>query len=181
MSLLPTLIPSPERERWLNDHVPYRIKMLQGLDAFVATDGRRGPLEPVFPSIFESALIACRWFGNFLGLCVSKKGVLCSIEKRRHSGDVFSIDLGGKLVDPNSLTNGDAALLRRVLLGANVATAHATREGIHTDPVTWDDVRSAAPLLIRQIKSHLYDVLGLQVPEWKRPDDSTTPILRQTL
>lgn len=118
MSLLPKFIPSPERERWFNEHVPYRIKMLRGLDAFVATDGRTGPLEPVFPSMFESALIACRWSGNFLGLCVSKKGVLCSIEKRHHSGDVFSIDLGGTLVDPDSLTKSDAALLRRVLLGA---------------------------------------------------------------
>jgi len=168
MSLLPNFIPSPERERWLNEHVPYRIKMLRGLDAFVETDGRTGPLEPVFPSMFESALIACRWSGNFLGLCVSKKGVLCSIEKRHHTGDVFSIDLGGTLVDPNSLTKSHTTLLRRVLLGANVATAHPTREGIHPDPVTWDDVRLAAPFLIRQIKVHLYVVLGLQVPEWKR-------------
>jgi len=177
MYLLPTLIPSPERERWLNEHVPYRIKMLQGLDAFVATDGRRGPLEPVFPSIFESAVIACRWSGNFLGLRESN-GVLCPITKRHaRGGDVFSIDLGGALVDPNSVTNSNAALLGCVLLGANVATAHATREGIHPEPVTWDDVRSAAPLLIRQIKLHLYDVLGIRVPEWKRPNDSTAQIL----
>jgi len=33
----------------------------------------------------------------------------------------------------------------------------------------WDDVRSATPLLIRQVKFHLYDVLGIQMPEWKRP------------
>src|SRR5690348_16055436 len=100
MSLLSDSIRSPERERWLNEHVPYRIKMLRGLDTFVATDGKTGPLELVFPSIFESALMACRWSGNFLGLRVSKKGVLCSIEERLHSEDVFSIDLGGKLVDP---------------------------------------------------------------------------------
>jgi len=168
MPLLPEPIPSPERDRWLNDHVPYRIKMLGGLDTFVTTGGRKGPLEPVFPSIFESALIACRWSGNFLGLRVSKEGVLCPV-KKRHSrgGDVFCIDLGGTLVDPNSLSKSDAALLTSVLLGADVATAHATREGIH--PMTWADVRLAAPFLIRQIEVHLYDVLGLQVPEWKRP------------
>jgi hypothetical protein len=166
MSFLPNFIPSPERERWLNEHVPYRIKMLDGLDAFVATGGRRGPLEPVFPSIFESALIACRWSGNFLGLRESK-GVLCPIKKRHaRGGDVFSVDLGGTLVDPNSLTKSDAALLGCVLLGANVATAHPTKEGIH--PMTWDDIRLAAPFLILQIKLHLYDVLGLLVPEWKR-------------
>jgi hypothetical protein len=165
MSLLPNVIPSPERERWLNEHVPYRIKMLDGLKDFVATGGRSGPLEPVFPSIFESALIACRWSGNFLGLCVSKD-VLCPIKKRPRDGDVFSIDLGGTLVDPNSLSKSEAALLRCVLLGANVATAHPTKEGIH--PMIWDDVRLAAPLLILQIKLHLYDVLGLRVPEWKR-------------
>ena len=166
MSFLPNFIPSPERERWLNEHVPYRIKMLEGLDAFVATSGRTGPLEPVFPSIFESALIACRWSGNFLGLR-EFKGVLCSIKKRHaRGGDVFSVDLGGTFVDPYSLIKSDAALLGRVLLGANLATAHPTKEGIH--PMTWDDVRFAAPFLILQIKLHLYDVLDLRVPEWKR-------------
>ena len=150
--------------------------MLQGLDAFVTTGGRRGPLEPVFPSIFESALIACRWSGNFLGLGVSPKGVLRPIKGRHpRGGDVFSIDLGGTLVDPNSLAKLEAALLECVLLGANVATAHATKEGIH--PMSWADVRLAAPLLIRQIKLHLYDVLGIRVPEWKRPNDSTAQIL----
>jgi len=59
-------------------------------------------------------------------------------------------------------------LLRCVLLGANVATAHATKEGIHKWDDPWDDVRSVAPFLTRQIKLHLYEVLGLPVPEWKR-------------
>ena len=142
--------------------------MLNGLDAFVTTGGRNGPLEPVFPSIFESALIACRWSGNFLGLCASADRVLLPIKKRHWSGtDVFTIDLGGALVDPNSLANSDSAQLVRVLLGANVATAHPTKNPI--DPVTWADVRWAAPFLKRQIESHLYEVLGLGVPEWKRP------------
>jgi len=68
MSFPPIMIQTPEREQWLNQHVPYRIKMLQGPQDFIATGGRRGPLEPAFPSIFESAVIACRWSGNFLGL-----------------------------------------------------------------------------------------------------------------
>ena len=63
-----------------------------------------GPLEPVFPSIFDSALIASKWSGNFLGLRVSKR-VRWPIKKRDdRGGDVFSIDLGGTLVDPNSLS-----------------------------------------------------------------------------
>ena len=168
MSFPPIVVPSPERERWLNQHVPYRMKMLDGLRAFVENGGRNGPLEAVFPSIFEGALIACRWSGNFLGLRVSRDGALCPVNRRhRRGGDVFSIDLGGTPVDPNSLNKSEAALLRCVLLGADVATAHATREGIHT--MGWADVRSTAPLLIGQIKLHLYDVLSLPVPEWKRP------------
>src|SRR5579864_5785445 len=121
MSFPPIIIPLPERKRWLNEHVPYRIKMLQGLDAFVVAGAQRGPLEIVFPSIFESALIACRWSGNFLGLSVSPEGVLRRTKKRHaRGGDVFSIDLGGTLVDPDSLTKSEAALLGCVLLGANV-------------------------------------------------------------
>jgi hypothetical protein len=148
--------------------------MLQGLDAWVATGGRKSPLEPVFPSIFESALIACRWSGNFLGLGANRKGVLHAIKKRHAGGgDVFSIDLGGRLVDPNALAKPDAELLGRVILGANVATAHPTREGIHliwsgSGSAAWDDVRSAAPFLVSKIKLHLYDVLGIPVPLWKR-------------
>src|SRR5690349_13543080 len=167
MSFPPIIIDPPERDKWLTEHVPYRIKMLQGLDAFVKTRGRTGPLEPVFPSIFEGALIACRWSGNFLGL-ESPQGVLRPT-KRRYPTDVFSIDLGGTLVDlndPNSLTKSDKVLFGCVLRGADVATAHPTREGIHL--MTWDDVWLAAPLLIQRIKLHLYDVLDIPLPEWKR-------------
>jgi len=128
MSFSPKLIPPEESKRWLYEHVPYRIKMLQGQEAFVVTGGRSGPLERVFPSIFESALIACRWSGNFLGLRASHKGALVPIEERPKDTDVFSIDLGGTLVDPESLSDSDAVLLGCVLLGANVATAHPTRE-----------------------------------------------------
>lgn len=183
MSLTSVIIPSPERDRCLNEHVPYRIKMLQGLDVWVTTGRRNSPLEPVFPSIFESAVIACRWSGNFLGLCATRKGVLHAIEKRHaRCGDVFSIDLGGTLVDPNSLAKSDAELLGRVCLGANVATAHPTREGIHpiwsgSGSAAWDDVRSAAPLLVSQIKLHLYDVLSIPVPEWKRPLGPRSPVI----
>jgi hypothetical protein len=167
MSISPNIIPSPECERWLTQHVPYRIKMLQGPDAFVSSRGRRGKLEPVFPSIFESALISCRWSGNFLGLGLTK-GVLAPA-KRSYPTDVFSIDLGGTLVDPSSLTAKEKVLLECVLRGANVATAHPTREGIHPWNDPWGDVRKAAPLLIQQIKLHLYDVLGMRAPAWKRP------------
>ena len=104
--------------------------MLQGLDAWVAAGGRNGPLEPVFPSIFESAVITCRWSGNILGLTVRKRVLQAIRERHAGGGDVLSIDLGGTLVDPNLLAKSDAELLTRVFLGANVATAHPTREGI---------------------------------------------------
>ena len=112
MSLQPIIIPSPERDRCLNEHIPYRIRMLRGLDAWVATGRRSSPLEPVFPSIFESALIACRWSGNFLGLRASPKGALVPIQKRPKDTDVFSIDLGGTRVDLSSLGKSDAEIGR---------------------------------------------------------------------
>ena len=109
-----------------------------------------------------------------MGMYVTRKGVLHAIEKRQaRDGEIFSIDLGGTLTDPNSLAKSDAEVLGRVFLGANVATAHPTREGRHpvwsgSGSAAWDDVRSAAPLLVSQFKLHLYDVLGIPVPEWKR-------------
>lgn len=166
-SLKPLNLSDLEQGRWLNEHVPYRIKMLDGLQDFVTTGGRNGPLEPAFPSIFEGALIACRWTGNFLGLYVNRNGVLCTARERPHDGDVFSTDLGGKLVDVRLLTDEQRKVLATVLRGADIATAHPTRENIHA--MTWADVRKASPLLVEQLRLNLYDELKLPLPQWKRP------------
>src|ERR1700722_16228685 len=125
MSIQIIAIPSAERDRCLNRHIPYRIAMLDGPDLWVRTGGRNSPLEPVFPSIFESALITCRWTGNFLGLTAYPDHPRAvAMGKRPKPTDIFSIDLGGTLVELDSLSKSESELLARVLVGADVATAH---------------------------------------------------------
>ena len=165
MRLQPIMISSQERERWLNAHVPYRIQILRGLTIYNEQRGPNGPLLPVFPGIFESTLLAFRWAANFLGLYLDKTGSLRQAEKRKYPTDVFVFDLGGTLIDPAKLSPEERALLISVVEGADKASAHATIEGAHS--MTWKQVNPAAALMIRKIKTHLYDVLGMQVPEWK--------------
>jgi hypothetical protein len=164
MSLKPVLIPSPERERWLDVHLPYRIRILCGLKIYKEQGGPKGPLLSVFPGIFESTLSTCRWASNFLGLYPWGNS-LKQTAKRNFASDVFAVDLGGTLVDPAALSINEYALLFSVLKGANVASAHPVREGQHS--MKWQDVDPAASLLIQKIETHVYGVLKLIVPTWK--------------
>jgi hypothetical protein len=165
LPLKPINITRAERERWLNDHVPYRIEMLNGIHFYKTHHGIDGPLKPVWPSIFESTLIACRWMTSFLGLYLSGT-ILRQIPDRHKPTDIHVVDVGGTLIDPAELSSSDCELLGLVFRGASVATAHPTREKIHT--MTYKDVNPAAQILILKVKEHLYDVLRLPVPALKR-------------
>jgi hypothetical protein len=138
MPLQPIIISSPEREKWLNEHVPYRIKALQALNVFVASGGRLGPLEPVFPNLFEGTVIACRWTASFLGLYVDRQGILKQVADEKKRTGLLAVHLGGSLIDPCILSEDERKLLTTVVKGASIATAHPTKEGIHA--MTWDDV-----------------------------------------
>lgn len=165
MALTAITIPSPEREQWLDRHLPYRIQILRGLALYDAHGGPNGPWMPVFPGIFEASLVACRWSASFLGLCLAKSGSLQQVTKRPKVTDVFSVDVGGALVDPTVLPAAESTLLALVFKGANVASAHPVREGAHA--MTPAEVPKASVLLIRLIETHVYDRLGLAYPEWK--------------
>jgi hypothetical protein len=163
MPLRPIIIRSPERERWLDAHLPYRIEILRGLDIYNSNGGPGGRLRPVFPSIFEAALIACRWSACFLGLRLDKAS-LRQATKRQKPNDVFAADLGGTLIDPAALPRDQRVLLISVLKGANVASAHPAREGAHS--MVPEDVDAASALMIVKLRTHVYDVLGLRLPRW---------------
>lgn len=165
MSFVATPIPSPERERWLENHVPYRIQILRGLAIYKQNHGPEGLMRPVFPCIFEASLMACRWAAAFLGLRFNGKDLERVQGKRQHTDDVFVVDLGGTLIDPAVLPLMDRNLLATVFRGADKASAHPVREGQHS--MTVQDVVGAAPLLISKINVHLYGPLGLQIPEWR--------------
>jgi len=163
MPLQRIVLPSPEREKWVTKHVPYRIRILRGLAIYNAQGGKNGALQPVFPSIFEASLIICRWTANFLGLCLDEKRSLQQATRRKHATDIFVIDVGGALVDPAALSDAERMLLTSVLDGANVASAHPTREG--RGSMDWRDVEPASALLIEKLKTNLYDVLGMDFPK----------------
>ena len=68
MPLVKKAMSSEQQRRWLECHLPYRIKILRGLDYYDQHNGPRNPiLTPLHPSIFEATLLVCRWTANFLG------------------------------------------------------------------------------------------------------------------
>lgn len=165
MGIQPRLIQSPERERWLRNHIPYRVHILRGLDIYNARGAINGPLRPAQPSLFEAALVTCRWIASFMGVSLDKSGNLRQTLSRPKKDDVFSIDLGARLLDPSLLPPAEEALLAAVLKGANVASAHAVLEGAHN--MNDAQVAPAAALLVTQVKLCVYDYLGMPMPHWE--------------
>lgn len=104
------------------------------------------------------------WSASFLGLYLDR-GSLQQATRRQKRTDVFALDMGGSLIDPASLPHNQRVLLIAVFKGANVASAHPVREGAHS--MNPRQVDAAAALMILKIKTHLYDVPSLPVPEWK--------------
>lgn len=164
--LVPELISSPEREHWLKRHVPYRIRALNGLQIYKDSPESSKAYHSLLPALFEGCLICCRWSASFLGLIVEKR-LLKKADTRPRPSDVFCIDLGGTLIDPATLLPAEQDLLLKVFVTAHVGTAHPVRErpALGTAQETIDYVSTAASILIREIKIHLYDVLREPAPK----------------
>src|SRR4029453_10606306 len=101
-----------ETDEWLNEHIPYRIRALEGLEVYNQNGAVDGPLWIVFPSIFQSVLMQCRLFLDFLGARV-QDGRLVSTGSER-STDVWIDDFRGDAIDVAILTSDERQLLERV-------------------------------------------------------------------
>jgi hypothetical protein len=138
---------------------------MRGLEIYQHA-GRNALPKSLVVSIFEGSLICCRWSASFLGLQFNETS-LGAIKNPPKSNDVFSIDLGGTLLDATvALNEEERKLLQRTLHTANVGTAHPVRErpDLETADETIQHVSQTALILVREIKVHLYDALNLRFP-----------------
>jgi hypothetical protein len=99
---------------------------------------------------------------GFLGVRVAGSSLVPVQEHERKSDDVFSIDLGGNLLDPSSLIPADRDLLVTVYIGSNKASAHPVKEGAHQ--MNDLDVQPASSILVKEVRDKLYAAQSLTAP-----------------
>ncbi len=144
-------------------HLKYRITMLQSYKDRRAADAK----VPYQDSIcgFESALVACRLFMQFLGLSISHNPNLQLIENPTYfnsggkSDEVKVTDLGGSFVSiASDFTPTEADLLARTYHAASKATAHLTAGSNHGFKP--EELSQSVDLVTKLLQKRLYGPVG---------------------
>jgi hypothetical protein len=117
---------------------------------------------------FESALIVCRVFMEFLGLSAkhTANGPVL-VEKPYYQSfdgvttdEVKVIDLGGTYATLSSVTASESEILAAVYYMAHKATAHFTFGAMHMrDPAM---LHRCIPIVDRLLHKHLFDKIGIR-------------------
>lgn len=128
---------NPEQiEKFVLDHLPYRIKILDN----VVNYRNKNNKDPFWPSIYESAQITCRMFIQFFGLRVEGKDNPKLIQYKepykkmyyskdgKNSYEVKIKDLGIDFIQLNELSDEERNVLAHAYESGSIATAHLTFE-----------------------------------------------------
>jgi hypothetical protein len=168
-----------EIDEFFRRHIPYRLGLLRSWTERVRLYEKRplrvvyfgfsvndqlirnlGNYGDVLDCSFESALLSCRMFMEFLGLKASsgKMPSLVASTDYTWEDDVKVVDLGGTFVAPNSLGRGEADMLVRSYVGAGKATAHLTCGSGHG--FNGDSLHEVSDIILCLINEHLYRATG---------------------
>lgn len=196
-------IEGEELNEWFEKHLPYRLDALTahtryfhyGSHYFSKVDAQA--LSDIQICTIEMGILSCRKFMEFLGLKVSyinsnkqlKENIKYyeASENKSVSYEVKIKDLGGKFVKLNTLSNEQIDLLTKIYVMAHRTTAHTTTGS--NDQGDTDYFHQAVMLVEHLVKTHLYDVVGREMPKGKTlcelynisPDKlSTRPFIQTT-
>ncbi|HEY5592479.1 MAG TPA: hypothetical protein VIK55_15865 [Paludibacter sp.] len=157
---------------FFSDHLPYRLSMLysfkdiQWNDIAAKCHISNSTIYDLMICCCEASRISSRMFIQFMGLGINSNGELK--EKRdyflssdKKSYEVKIIDLGGKWVSLNDLTDKENDLLAKTYETASKATAHLTYGDPHGgEPRILND---GSELILRLLKEYLYDIVGVDL------------------
>jgi hypothetical protein len=131
----------------------------------LAWDGTKGP-NTWLNACFEASVITGRIYVNVLGLFRSDKAnkLYSKDHKDFRDDDVSASELGGSLVNLNSMSEDDRKLLLAFMLMADKASAHLTKPKNHD----WQDAHEAIRRICQFLKAHLYEPTGRQCAEIDR-------------
>ena len=144
------LIPT-EIDEYFEKHLPYRIGILLAHYKMtrVSWTGDAAQLN----ACFIAALVTARLFLNLLG--IGKTGTTLTAYSPQPD-DVIANDLGGKLIDPATLSAGERDLLLGFIVMADKAAAHFTLPMEHD----WTKTDEVIKLIHGYLRSNLYDPAG---------------------
>jgi hypothetical protein len=137
-------------DEYFKVHLPYRTRILKAHKSL--TD--RGPYngdQAILQACFEASLITGRMYLNVLGISKNGKGEL--IKTNFKADDVTAEDLGGTLVDTNSLSQNDKDDFVNFLIMSNKGAAHLTTPRKHE----WDKTHFVIDKIIALLQRHIYD------------------------
>ncbi len=115
---------------------------------------------------FESSLLMCRVFIEFLGLGINySAGSPLLVEKQNYfsldgatSDEVKVIDVGGTFVKISDIDDSEKRLLATVFHMAHKATAHLTLGALYMEDA--GIVHQCVPVVDRLLRKNLYEVVG---------------------
>lgn len=160
-----------EKDLWFKTHLPYvRVSLTNHLRLVenpsllgTATEDERHRARIC---TYEIGVVTCRRFIEFLGLSIAYNPYRL-IEKRdyyaaKEDGKAYEvkvIDLGGKWVELNDLTDNEKDLLMRIYLTGHRASVHLTDGSPYQGE--WKIFDQAAKLVDSLLKKHLFDIVGV--------------------
>ena len=148
----PESFPENEVPVFLNQHIPYRLKLLQLARVVSPASGM------IDSAMVEAGLIICRQLMQFLGLGITHKGGLKLVADHEYhsyknaghfyTDEVKVVDVGGEFVEIRDIPLNDQNILASVFNAASKATAHMTDGTGHSvNPIIFNQ----ACMLIQQL------------------------------
>lgn len=153
-------------------HLPYRLSQLLALRRWEEELRQLIPSAQhrrFAPAHVEATALMARAFLNLLGVSYAPNSNQL-VTTRFKDDDLRATDLGGRMVDLNSLNEADQDILKRVLYQANKATAHITFGDYMMDG--WQCLPRGVDIVYELLRTHLYEPAGYPMLEvWKNPEE----------
>jgi len=140
---------------YLDLHVPYRVNIMLAQYRIARRNLPVG--KDINDACFVASLVTTRLFINMLGITKDVTGI--SVFKPRLT-DVCVDDMGGTLIDPETLPPADRELILNFLKMADQAAAHFTVPIKHK----WERSHEVILLVYELLKVNLYDRVGRAIP-----------------
>ena len=155
-----------EKEVFRMEHLPHRLTLLRTFRDRQAENWQgRGD---IYRCVKDAALISIRLFLDAMGLQgyyddAKKEYILCVNRKERRGDDVWIDQLGGQLVDPNSISNDERQILAGIYKRADKELAHLTVSDVGEFNTPAVIVRGI-DIVERLMRANLYDKVGWDWP-----------------
>jgi len=143
---------SEQIDEYFKIHLPYRNRILTAHKNLCALGAYHGN-PAILQSCFESSLITGRMYLNVLG--ISKKNN--SVDRPNYRPDDLNAeDLGGKLVDLNTLSQTDKDDFLNFLIMSDKGAAHLTLPRRHD----WENTHVVIDKIVSLVKTNVYSPTG---------------------